>query len=152
MTKSHENSQSSSDYFGEEDSQFLRALETLVLPGDNPQSPPIQSPNHPIEIEDDSEDESPPPPAQPVLKRRYFDLEQEQKVQDEVIYGASHFGQFGEYMRRKRAKLQIQNKDLESNTNEVGNTGIFNGLSIYVSQVLGDSGIRSVLIPCPLSR
>jgi hypothetical protein len=31
---------------------------------------------------------------------------------DEAVYGASRFGYFGEYMRRKRAKLQIQNTDI----------------------------------------
>ncbi|KXN91972.1 DNA repair protein rev1 [Leucoagaricus sp. SymC.cos] len=129
-----ENSQGSSDYFGEEDSQFLSALETIVLPGDEPQAQPTKEP---IVIEDDSEtEESPPPPAQPGLKRRHSDIEQNQEQgQDEDIYGASHFGQFGEYMRRKRAKLQIQNQALEDKTTaDTGTTtGIFQGIAIYIN-------------------
>ncbi len=50
------------------------------------------------------------------------------EAEDDEIYGASHFGQFGEYIRRKRAKLQIQNAVLA----QTENSGIFRGLSIYV--------------------
>ncbi|KIL68526.1 hypothetical protein M378DRAFT_184959 [Amanita muscaria Koide BX008] len=46
------------------------------------------------------------------------------------IYGASHFGQFGEYMRRKRAKLQIQNATL---TQPGEDTVLFRGLSIHIN-------------------
>ena len=49
-------------------------------------------------------------------------------AEDDEVYGASHFGQFGEYMRRKRAKLQIQNAALA----QTEDSGIFRGLSIYV--------------------
>jgi DNA repair protein REV1 len=60
---------------------------------------------------------------------------------DTEIYGASRFGQFGEYMRRKRAKLQIQNANLEGSV-EVGNKStIFYDLAIYVSSLL-PLGIR----------
>ena len=45
-----------------------------------------------------------------------------------VVYGASSFGGFGEYMRRKRAKLQIQNAQIGASSG-----GIFKGLEIYVS-------------------
>ena len=44
------------------------------------------------------------------------------------IYGASRFGEHEEYMRRKRAKLQIQNSQLEDDS-----SAIFQGLAIYVS-------------------
>lgn len=47
---------------------------------------------------------------------------------DDEVYGVSHFGQFGEYMRRKRAKLQIQNAVLA----QTEDSGIFRGLSVYV--------------------
>jgi DNA repair protein REV1 len=50
------------------------------------------------------------------------------EAEDDEVYGASHFGQFGEYMRRKRAKLQIQNAVLA----QTEDSGIFRGLSIYV--------------------
>lgn len=140
MDKPLEASQSYSDYFGSEDSQFLEALQNIVLPGDNPPVVQPQPSSEPIVVEDDTEDEeSPPPPAQPDLKRRHSDVEPEQggiqEAQDEDIYGPSRFGQFGEYMRRKRAKLQIQNQELERKTNakEAKNSGIFEGLAIYVS-------------------
>lgn len=136
-------SQSSSDYFGEEDSQFLEALQNMVLPGDKPPHTQTQPSNEPILIEDNTEDEeSPPPPAQPGLKRRHSKIEPEpeevvQPALGEDIYGASHFGQFGEYMRRKRAKLQIQNQTLEADihTNEAMGGGIFEGVAIYVSHL-----------------
>ncbi|KAF8352243.1 hypothetical protein F5887DRAFT_1277909 [Amanita rubescens] len=51
------------------------------------------------------------------------------EAKDDEIYGASHFGQFGEYMRRKRAKLQIQNAVLA----QTEDSGIFRGLSIYIN-------------------
>lgn len=44
---------------------------------------------------------------------------------DEAIYGASRFGHFGEYMSRKRAKLQIQNASERK-------SDIFKGISVYV--------------------
>ena len=49
-------------------------------------------------------------------------------AEDDEVYGASHFGQFGEYMRRKRAKLQIQNAVLA----QTEDSGIFRSLSVYV--------------------
>lgn len=51
-------------------------------------------------------------------------------------YGASRFGGFGEYMRRKRAKLQIQNSEIGSTTPMVitPTSKLFSGLSIHVGQ------------------
>jgi DNA repair protein REV1 len=51
-------------------------------------------------------------------------------------YGASRFGDFGEYMRRKRAKLQIQNAEMGSNTPMAiaPTSKLFSGLSIHVGQ------------------
>jgi DNA repair protein REV1 len=129
-------SQSSSDYFGEEDPHFLEALNHIPLPGDKPSSERAQSANDPIIVSDDSEDyESPPPPAQPRPKRQCSEIESEEEEnvqQSNDIYGASRFGEFGEYMRRKRAKLQIQNQALEDKANN--SRGIFEGVAIYVSQ------------------
>jgi DNA repair protein REV1 len=45
------------------------------------------------------------------------------------IYGVSRFGNWGEYMRRKRAKLQIQNASLDSNERR---SNIFKDISVYV--------------------
>ncbi|EKM83150.1 hypothetical protein AGABI1DRAFT_118512 [Agaricus bisporus var. burnettii JB137-S8] len=134
MSNPVEASQSSSDYFGEEDPHFLEALKHIPLPGDEPPPERAQSTSDPQIVSDDSEDyESPPPPAQPRLKRRHSEIESgEEEVQQlNDIYGASHFGEFGEYMRRKRAKLQIQNQALEDKANISG--GIFEGVAIYVN-------------------
>ncbi|KAK2460652.1 hypothetical protein APHAL10511_007122 [Amanita phalloides] len=49
---------------------------------------------------------------------------------DDEIYGASHFGRFGQYMRRKRAKLQIQNAAIAQGEHD---SHIFHGLSIYIN-------------------
>ena len=48
---------------------------------------------------------------------------------DSDTYAASRFGHFGEYMRRKRAKLQIQNAHWEDQDHC---KQIFRGLAIYV--------------------
>jgi len=52
------------------------------------------------------------------------------------VYGAAHFGDYGEYMHRKRAKLQIQNRQLAGATEEEvqkSSHGFFKGVAIYVS-------------------
>src|SRR5712672_1604634 len=54
---------------------------------------------------------------------------------DPDTYGASRFGEFGEYMRRKRAKLQIQNAEMGGTPGVVASKSrLFNGLSIHVGQ------------------
>lgn len=54
---------------------------------------------------------------------------------DSDTYGASRFGGFGEYMRRKRAKLQVQNAEMGGSTSVViaPTNQLFSGLSIHVS-------------------
>lgn len=124
----------SSDYFEDEDSQFLEALGTAVLPGDLP--------NEPDPEEEESQELALPPPFQPSVKRRYSHTSLDEEKNDSepnVIendpYGASRFGGFGEYMGRKRAKLQIQNAELKqpSATDDVAKSQIFKGIAIYVS-------------------
>ena len=124
----------SSDYFEDEDPQFLEALGAAVLPGDLP--------DEPAQEEEESQELALPPPCQPSLKRRYSHTslyeennDSEQNVIENDTYGASRFGGFGEYMRRKRAKLQIQNAELEqpSTTDDVAKSQIFKGIAIYVS-------------------
>ncbi len=52
---------------------------------------------------------------------------------DSDAYGASRFGEFGEYMRRKRAKLQIQNAEMgDTSRGEASRSQLFKGLAIYV--------------------
>lgn len=107
----------------------------MTLPGDKPQNEHTQLANHPNAIEDDCKNtETHFSPVQSGLKRRFCDAESEQE-QDDAIYGASHFGQFREYMKRKRAKLQIQNHELQNQTNasERKHLGLFQGIAIHVS-------------------
>lgn len=51
---------------------------------------------------------------------------------DAIVYGASRFGHFGEYMRRKRAKLQIQNVSMDAEASGEEKSNIFRGISVYV--------------------
>ena len=127
----------SSDYFEDEDPQFLEALGAAVLPGDLPKEPDPGDPE-----EDESQELALPPPFQPSLKRRHSHTSLDEEKNDSKLnviesdtYGASRFGGFGEYMRRKRAKLQIQNAELEqpSTTDDVAKSQIFKGIAIYVS-------------------
>ena len=90
----------------------------------------------------------PPPPAQPLKRKRSLnslegapdDVDRDEIVQvnpEDDTYGAATFGAFGEYMRRKRAKLQIQNAQMPAADKTGGMEGItsqiFKGLAIYVS-------------------
>ena len=133
-------SQDSSEYYFDDDSQILNALEGVTLPGD-------VEPEQVEELKDSQESEElePPPPAQPQNLKRTFSQSQEEDVDDgeglesdaqveddEAVYGASRFGDFGQYMRRKRAKLQIQNADISEGTQR---SRLFKGLAIYVSSV-----------------
>jgi len=102
----------SSDYFEADDPDFLQALQNTVLPGDLPV------------------DAQSPPPTQPSSKRSYQVFQEEDDRDD--IYGAAHFGDFGEYMRRKRAKLQIQNAEIAKDETLNEAPQIFKGISIYV--------------------
>ncbi|KAH8978745.1 DNA repair protein [Lactarius hatsudake] len=53
---------------------------------------------------------------------------------DSDTYGASRFGEFGEYMRRKRAKLQIQNAEMgDTPRGEASGNQPFKGLSIHIN-------------------
>ncbi|KAI0317485.1 hypothetical protein OF83DRAFT_1283395 [Amylostereum chailletii] len=87
-----------------------------------------------------------PPCAQPSLKRARLDeddgwhakpvfhhlrnTDDADDYLDDHTYGAAHFGEFGEYMRRKRAKLQVQNTALEDGD---GKSALFKGLAIYIN-------------------
>lgn len=77
---------------------------------------------------------------------------------DQATYGASSFGGWGEYMRRKRAKLQIQNAEIakESSSNA---PPIFNKLQIHVASphcyllpFLIATALRSMAILYPLFK
>ena len=105
-----------------------------------------------------SEDDKPsllhlesPTPAQSRYKKRAYSVSSDDEHPDLVhssadspiritssyvdsdTYGASRFGGFGDYMRRKRAKLQIQNAEMGDNPDAgTSKSKLFNGLSIHV--------------------
>lgn len=151
-------SSASTDYFDDDDPSFIQALHDLDLPkGTQPagyQEPaqlPSQGSSPEPEIGKDMESEM-PPPTQPGLKRRRMsdasDEDDTRPSRHRVLisidegkgdsylssdtYGASKFDGFGEYMSRKRAKLQIQNAELDDRGEGNSASGIFQGLQIYV--------------------
>lgn len=114
-----------SDLFEADDPDFLNALSTTILPGDivgdtqaltqslkRSRSPEHASFEHQV-LPADSKEAS--------------------DYTDNDTYGAARFGEYGEYMRRKRAKLQIQNANLKEG--DGSREGIFTGLAIYVRDV-----------------
>ncbi|KAK7467413.1 deoxycytidyl transferase [Stygiomarasmius scandens] len=115
----------SSDYFETDDPDFLQALQNTVLPGDLPV------------------DAQPPPPS----SKRSYQVFQEEDDRDD-IYGAAHFGDFGEYMRRKRAKLQIQNAEITKDETLNEAPQIFKGISIYINGWTNPSiqGLRTLIL------
>ncbi|KAL1749014.1 hypothetical protein HDZ31DRAFT_28605 [Schizophyllum fasciatum] len=107
----------SSDYFEDDDSIFLEALRTAVLPGD---------PDYEVKVSD-----ALAPPASS-LKRSRSDSEPEGsdlgEMDNDDTYAPSKFDGLGDYMRRKRAKLQIQNAEFNSQAPK-----IFKDLAIYIN-------------------
>ncbi|EGN96299.1 hypothetical protein SERLA73DRAFT_59278 [Serpula lacrymans var. lacrymans S7.3] len=134
----------SSDLFEPDDPEFAEFLQTTVLPGDEQAERPSK-----LDNDDSSSGERGLTLSKPSLKRRHSETEQPipsnpvqlaQSVEQPVtlknadIYGAARFGHFGEYMRRKRAKLQIQNADMDVSENDDSERRtIFKGLAIYIN-------------------
>ncbi|KAF7970196.1 hypothetical protein HWV62_24846 [Athelia sp. TMB] len=118
----------SSDYFEPEDPAWIEALNAAVLPGDLSPREPV-----PLSIKNSQEENigtkrklssSEGPPDYVVVGEGGNDVD---------TYGASKFGDFGNYMRRKRAKLQIQNLEIpDGEGGEQTNSTIFQGLAIYI--------------------
>lgn len=115
----------SSDLFGPDDPEFLEALRNAVLPGDQITAPSADTESLSRKRHrDESDEQQVETTSHGTLTHRLRDAED-----DPEIYGASRFGHFGEYMHRKRAKLQIQNADIGVGTT----TKTFSGLSIYIN-------------------
>lgn len=161
---SEPSSSASTDYFKDDDPAFIEALHKIDLPRGSQaaeQPPPVPcSQTSPLRIVDGSEDEEMqmPPSAQPCLKRRIMSDEEvlasvaegkDTTYLSNDTYGPSNFGKFGQYMSRKRAKLQIQNAELEGGEGS-SSKGIFHGLQIYVRLSKGQS--QHALIQCPRNR
>ncbi|RPD55674.1 DNA repair protein [Lentinus tigrinus ALCF2SS1-7] len=152
MPRLTQESSHSSDYF-DDDPEFLKAIAEIQLPAiaDEPEllssaEPPRAQRPKPLEDE--------PPRTQKRLRSPEDDFEDDDGAHyhnvlnavdandDESLnsytYGASRFGEFGEYMTRKRAKLQIQNAELEDDEDVQGGEAapksrIFQGLQIYIN-------------------
>ncbi|EJF62757.1 DNA repair protein [Dichomitus squalens LYAD-421 SS1] len=152
----------SSDYF-DDDPEFLKAITQVAIPGDAAPSPIKAAPTKPtiVDLAQDPfvDPDEPPSPTQRTLKRQrspdddlYADDEDgaqyhsvlnavdgNDRGHDEAYlqsytYGASRFGEFGEYMVRKRAKLQVQNREIEDDEDETTpKSRIFAGLQIYIN-------------------
>jgi DNA repair protein REV1 len=132
---------SSSDYFERDDPQFLDNLLHMKLPGDASSSKSSQGSTS-RDIEKHSQrslkrSRSPSFPLTQTEPSPGADGYMEPDADEEDTYGASRFGGWGEYMRRKRAKLQIQNSQLDATS------GIFQGLAIYVSFPVTSSSLHS---------
>lgn len=144
----------SSDLFDSEDS-FLVALADAVLPGDILDGPSTvnETSKHHADTGPDFVEGTPPSTQIPRKRRLSTSPELEDtsheprhvpkkltssdgtSYMDNNTYGASHFGDFGEYMSRKRAKLQLQNIELDdkdTTSAELRRRQIFKGLAIYV--------------------
>lgn len=99
----------SSDLF-DSDPAFLQALEELDIPEDNFGASTSRS----------------------ALKRAHSP-ENGKDYMNTDAYKASSFGGFGQYMSRKRAKLQVQNAALDDpGCRPSGAPKIFQGLAVYV--------------------
>ncbi len=147
MSQLTQNSTNSSDYF-DDDPEFLKAITEVPLPQaatqDELEEPSLAQPR--------KIDDEPPPLNQRHLKRARssedLDFQDEGTNYHGVLtsvadggadayleshtYGASRFGEFGEYMSRKRAKLQLQNAEMDVDEDDADRSKIFRGLQIYV--------------------
>lgn len=126
----------SSDYFSDYDSDFLAALDEATLPGD------VARASNVAEAPDKEEEPSRKRPRSPdseedsgSRKRMALvgDNNQISAYLNSNTYGEAHFGDFGEYMHRKRAKLQLQNAEISTEGDEPdAKSRLFGGLEIYV--------------------
>jgi len=142
----------SSDYFEPEDPAFNEVLQNTVLPGDVEDVSQLDAALNLEEYVD-------PIRTQHTLKRSHsmvedlhetpgshhvISLEERQDLSDEETYGASTFGGFGQYMRRKRAKLQIQNAQMDGTDDKSSEKSrIFQGIAIYVRVHSSGVGVLS---------
>jgi DNA repair protein REV1 len=130
---------SENEYFNDSPA-FLQALQDIVLPGDSqtPRASPTHDENRTKSVYESTKRPH-SPSSSPATPQQHDDDQNNgastSYTDNADIYGPSRFGEFGEYMRRKRAKLQIQNTqfDSEGNSDADDKSRIFRGLAIYVS-------------------
>lgn len=136
------------ELWGSEDPDYLEALANASIPSQSPSKPPAattttkrkRSPTPPSDGEfgDAADSElfdvnpsliAPPPKGSSAATKKEKLVPDAQN--DEYVYGPATFGGFGEYMFRKRAKLQRQNETLIDD-DEAERKEIFKGVAIYV--------------------
>lgn len=113
----------SSDWFSSDPGVYVQALDEFE------QSLAQQDPQPQVDKEHDITIQETQPPSTP-HKRAHGEVTVGDL--DSHTYGASTFGGFGEYMARKRAKLQIQNQTITSGSELETTSKIFRGINIYV--------------------
>lgn len=120
MTSMKDNSSQEYDSFELDDPELLQFLDDAEA----------KSRKRPRSISPDTHEPATQrlPTHPPAAGQAYLDTE---------TYGASRFGELGQYMRRKRAKLQIQNAHINERDDGEGGemierSRIFQGLAIYV--------------------
>ncbi|EIW85594.1 DNA repair protein [Coniophora puteana RWD-64-598 SS2] len=131
-------SNSSSALYDPDDPEFLEILQSAVLSGDD--IPQTTAGNDGKGSDGVSKKSNPAEPVKTRGKKREREEGDTHAGGRDVItfddgtevYGEAHFGNFGEYMRRKRAKLQIQNAQMIGKKDGV-KSGIFTGIAIYVN-------------------
>ena len=122
-TAQPQSQEQSSDWFSSNPTVYIQALdeyEQSLAQQDRQQQPDKEQE---IQIQ-----EAQPPST--VHKRTHGELTGD--YLNSHAYGAATYGNFGEYMTRKRAKLQVQNQTLTSGSGLEAGTGIFQGIGIYV--------------------
>ncbi|KAI0781503.1 DNA repair protein [Trametes elegans] len=147
MSQATQNSTNSSDYF-DDDPSFLQAITEVPLPTSVPRNesdapPPAQQPTregHPAALKQRSQKRARSPDD---LGRddgtQYHGVltsvdEEGVSYLNSHTYGAARFGEFGEYMARKRAKLQLQNAEMDVDGEDPDQKSkIFRGLQIYIN-------------------
>ena len=167
MAQSTQGSTQSTDYF-DDDPEFIKAISELPLPGDEcanrgtepqlAQRPKSHEDEHPISKSslkrarspedapgDSSDDGALYHTSMNVVDSRKDD--DGNSYLDGHTYGASRFGEFREYMTRKRAKLKVQNAEIDSEGDEgASRSKLFSGLQIYVCTLSGSGCAYTVLM------
>jgi DNA repair protein REV1 len=144
---------SSDEYVVDDDPDFLEALLQAKLSGDISECSEGSSLKLREKVEETKQVATIPGIHESLKRKRSVSLDSNipaSQPQDSSqvnesnldVYGASRFGHFGEYMRRKRAKLQIQNTHLERTDEDSKKSTIFRGLAIYVSL------LAKIALPC----
>ncbi|GJE88079.1 DNA repair protein [Phanerochaete sordida] len=138
---------SSSDYWRDDDPEFIAFLNQLELPGDvSKPARNLETTSHPAAEEREDPQLSRKRPRSPTSDEEADVQRSNPKLAlvDENreaagylksdTYGASSFGGFGEYMHRKRAKLQVQNAEMDTGGSPLAlKSRIFSGVQIYIN-------------------